>query len=138
MSDEGVADVELGDVFDGGYRLTGTKTWITNSQEGDCLALLVKTDKTATPPHRGMSLFIAEKGPGFAVTRKLEKLGVWNEIHEELRVSSRAIDGRHDEPSAAIIDSQSVKTTEKKGRAATTEARKSKDESVICSSTPTD
>ncbi|WP_121066965.1 acyl-CoA dehydrogenase family protein [Chachezhania antarctica] len=57
------------------YVVNGSKTWITNSQEGDCLALLVKTDKTATPPHRGMSLFIAEKGPGFAVTRKLEKLG---------------------------------------------------------------
>lgn len=57
------------------YVVNGSKTWITNSQEGNCLALLVKTDTAATPPHKGMSLFIAEKGPGFAVARKLEKLG---------------------------------------------------------------
>jgi alkylation response protein AidB-like acyl-CoA dehydrogenase len=42
---------------------------------GGCLALLVKTDPTAQPRHKGMSLFIAEKGPGFIVNRKLKKLG---------------------------------------------------------------
>lgn len=57
------------------YVVNGAKTWITNSMYGNCLALLVKTDPTAEPRHRGMSLFIAEKGPGFKVTRKLEKLG---------------------------------------------------------------
>jgi len=57
------------------YVVNGAKTWITNSGEGNCLALLVKTDTAAEPPHKGMSLFIAEKGPGFNVTRKLEKLG---------------------------------------------------------------
>ncbi|WP_420404195.1 acyl-CoA dehydrogenase family protein [Nisaea sp.] len=57
------------------YIVNGTKTWITNSMYGNCLALLVKTDRTAEPRHRGMSLLIAEKGPGFKVTRKLEKLG---------------------------------------------------------------
>jgi alkylation response protein AidB-like acyl-CoA dehydrogenase len=55
--------------------VNGRKTWITNSLHGNCLALLVKTDPAATPRHRGMSLLIAEKGPGFAVARKLEKLG---------------------------------------------------------------
>lgn len=57
------------------YMVNGAKTWITNSMYGNCLALLVKTDPTAEPRHRGMSLLIAEKGPGFKVTRKLEKLG---------------------------------------------------------------
>ena len=57
------------------YVVNGTKTWITNSLHGNCLALLVKTDPQAEPRHKGMSLFIAEKGPGFNVTRKLEKLG---------------------------------------------------------------
>jgi alkylation response protein AidB-like acyl-CoA dehydrogenase len=57
------------------YVVNGAKTWITNSMYGNCLALLVKTDPSAEPRHRGMSLFIAEKGPGFTVTRKLEKLG---------------------------------------------------------------
>ncbi|GGH43558.1 acyl-CoA dehydrogenase [Frigidibacter albus] len=57
------------------YVVNGTKTWITNSMYGNCIALLVKTDPTAEPRHRGMSLLIAEKGPGFKVERKLEKLG---------------------------------------------------------------
>ncbi|MHA6344282.1 acyl-CoA dehydrogenase family protein [Roseivivax sp. CAU 1761] len=57
------------------YVVNGTKTWITNSKYGNCIALLVKTDPKAEPRHRGMSLLIAEKGPGFNVARKLEKLG---------------------------------------------------------------
>ncbi|WP_116083266.1 acyl-CoA dehydrogenase family protein [Tropicimonas sp. IMCC34011] len=57
------------------YVVNGTKTWITNSGQGNCIALLVKTDPKAEPRHRGMSLLIAEKGPGFNVARKLEKLG---------------------------------------------------------------
>ncbi len=57
------------------YVINGAKTWITNSLHGGCLALLVKTDPQAEPRHKGMSLFIAEKGPGFIVTRKLKKLG---------------------------------------------------------------
>jgi alkylation response protein AidB-like acyl-CoA dehydrogenase len=42
---------------------------------GNCLALLVKTDPQAEPRHKGMSLLIAEKGEGFIVSKKLEKLG---------------------------------------------------------------
>ena len=57
------------------YIVNGTKTWITNGIEGSCFALLVKTDLDATPRHKGMSMFIAEKGEGFTVSRKLEKLG---------------------------------------------------------------
>jgi alkylation response protein AidB-like acyl-CoA dehydrogenase len=59
----------------GAYVVNGRKTWITNSLYGNCLALLVKTDASAKPRHRGMSLLIAEKGPGFTVSRKLDKLG---------------------------------------------------------------
>ncbi|MBO9514771.1 MAG: acyl-CoA dehydrogenase family protein [Variovorax sp.] len=57
------------------YVINGSKMWITNSLHGNCLALLVKTDTKAEPRHKGMSLFIAEKGEGFRVSRKLEKLG---------------------------------------------------------------
>jgi alkylation response protein AidB-like acyl-CoA dehydrogenase len=57
------------------YVVNGAKTWITNGLRGNCFALLVKTDPRADPRHRGMSLFIAEKGPGFSVPRKLPKLG---------------------------------------------------------------
>ena len=56
------------------YVVNGTKTWITNSVEGNILAVLVKTDPDADPPHRGMSLLLVEKGAGISA-RKLEKLG---------------------------------------------------------------
>ena len=57
------------------YVVNGAKTWITNSAEGHVLAVLVKTDPRAQPPHRGMSLLLIEKGAGFKVVRKLPKLG---------------------------------------------------------------
>lgn len=57
------------------YVVNGAKTWISNGVEGSCFALLVKTDAAAEPRHKGMSMFLAEKGPGFTVSKKLEKLG---------------------------------------------------------------
>jgi alkylation response protein AidB-like acyl-CoA dehydrogenase len=57
------------------YIVNGAKTWITNSAEGHILAVLVKTDPKAQPPHKGISLLLIEKGPGFKVVRKLDKLG---------------------------------------------------------------
>ena len=57
------------------YVINGTKTWISNGIHGSCFTLLVKTDPDAEPRHKGMSMFIAEKGPGFSVSKKLEKLG---------------------------------------------------------------
>jgi alkylation response protein AidB-like acyl-CoA dehydrogenase len=57
------------------YVVNGTKTWISNGIEGSCFALLVKTDLHADPRHKGMSMLLAEKGPGFRVGRKLHKLG---------------------------------------------------------------
>jgi alkylation response protein AidB-like acyl-CoA dehydrogenase len=57
------------------YLINGAKSWITNGYHGHCVALLVKTDPDAEPRHTGMSLFIAPKGNGFTVPRKLGKLG---------------------------------------------------------------
>ena len=57
------------------YVLNGTKTWISNGIKGNCLAVLTKTDPQASPRHRGMSLFLCEKGEGFTVGKKLKKLG---------------------------------------------------------------
>jgi alkylation response protein AidB-like acyl-CoA dehydrogenase len=57
------------------YVIDGTKTWITNGVHGQCFAVLVKTNPEANPRHRGMSMFLCEKGPGFTIGRKLKKLG---------------------------------------------------------------
>jgi alkylation response protein AidB-like acyl-CoA dehydrogenase len=57
------------------YVINGAKTWITNSGQGQGILLLAKTDTQAQPRHKGISLFIAEKGPGFAVGKKMGKLG---------------------------------------------------------------
>jgi alkylation response protein AidB-like acyl-CoA dehydrogenase len=58
-----------------GYILNGTKTWISNGIQGSCFAVLAKTDPEAQPRHKGMAMFLCEKGPGFSASRKLEKLG---------------------------------------------------------------
>ena len=57
------------------YVLNGTKTWISNGIQGSCFAVLAKTDPDAQPRHKGMSMLLCEKGPGFTASRKLEKLG---------------------------------------------------------------
>src|SRR5262245_56957648 len=57
------------------YVVNGSKMSITNSAEGQVLAVLVKTDPKAQPAHKGISLLLMEKGPGFKVVRKLDKLG---------------------------------------------------------------
>ena len=49
--------------------------------------------------------------------------GTWERLNDDLRGLVRARAGRNVQPSAAILDSQSAKTTEKGGRAATTGPR---------------
>jgi alkylation response protein AidB-like acyl-CoA dehydrogenase len=57
------------------YVVNGSKMWITNARRSALIALLCKTDPSADPPHRGISVLLAEPGPGFTVSRDLPKLG---------------------------------------------------------------
>ncbi len=57
------------------YRINGAKTWISNARTSGLIALLCKTDPAAEPPHAGISILLAEPGPGFTVSRDLPKLG---------------------------------------------------------------
>lgn len=58
-----------------GYVVNGSKTWITNARRAGLIGLLCKTDPTADPPHKGMSVLLVEKGPGVGVSGDLPKLG---------------------------------------------------------------
>jgi alkylation response protein AidB-like acyl-CoA dehydrogenase len=57
------------------YVVNGAKTWITNARRAGLVAVLCKTDPAAVPPHKGISILLAEHGPGFSVSRDLPKLG---------------------------------------------------------------
>jgi alkylation response protein AidB-like acyl-CoA dehydrogenase len=59
-----------------GFRISGSKMFVTNGREGNTFALLALTDPSARPPHKGMSCFIVEKGgPGLHVVKSIAKLG---------------------------------------------------------------
>ena len=59
----------------GGYQISGVKTWITNARRSQLIALLCKTDPAPEPRHKGMSVLLAEHGPGLTVSKDLPKLG---------------------------------------------------------------
>jgi transposase len=56
--------------------------------------------------------------------------GVWEEINHHLRRKIRVKAGRNPDPSVAIVDSQSVKTTQKGGSAVMTAASRSRAENA--------
>ncbi len=66
---------------DGDYEINGQKMWVTNGLLSGVVFVLVRTDREASPPHRGLTCFIAEKepgaseNPGLIVPPKIKKLG---------------------------------------------------------------
>jgi alkylation response protein AidB-like acyl-CoA dehydrogenase len=49
---------------DGAYEINGQKMWVTNGLRSGLVFTLVKTDRDADPPYKGMTCFVAEKEPG--------------------------------------------------------------------------
>lgn len=59
-----------------GYRINGTKTFISNAPVADVVIVFALTDP-AKGYHGGVSAFITERGtPGLTVSRKIEKMGL--------------------------------------------------------------
>ena len=67
------------------YEINGQKMWVTNGLLAGLVFTLVKTDRDADPPYKGMTCFVAEKEPGvaentgehagFNVPPKIRKMG---------------------------------------------------------------
>src|SRR6201990_1033853 len=63
------------------WLINGAKMWVTNGLMSGVVFVLVRTDREASPPHRGLTCFIASKepgaseNPGLTVPPKIKKLG---------------------------------------------------------------
>lgn len=57
------------------WAINGSKTFITNAQYADMVIVFANVDPNMSP--QGVSAFIVERGtPGFAISKKLEKMGL--------------------------------------------------------------
>ena len=65
----------------------------------------------------------------YSCFRRWSRNGTWDKVVEALRVEVRYAQGRKELPTAAVIDTQSIKTTEKGGLVVMTAPRKSADAS---------
>ena len=63
------------DKVDGGYKLNGTKFWITNAPYADTLVVYAKTSPDAGS--KGITAFLIEKDyDGFSIGQKIDKMGM--------------------------------------------------------------
>ena len=70
---------------DGGWHLTGGKTWITSAPVADFLTVGAKT--TDEPGIRSIALFLLDAStPGFSVGRPIEKLGTRSSLTSEVHI----------------------------------------------------
>jgi alkylation response protein AidB-like acyl-CoA dehydrogenase len=51
---------------DGDWEISGQKMWVTNGLRSGVVFVLVRTDREADPPYKGMTCFVCEKEPGVA------------------------------------------------------------------------
>jgi acyl-CoA dehydrogenase len=90
-----LANIKTTAVKDGDhYIINGEKTFITNGYSADLVIVACKTNPTAEPGYKGISLFVIEAGtPGFTKGKKYEKVGqhandTCELIFEDVRVST--------------------------------------------------
>ena len=95
-----LANIRTTAVKDGNhYVVNGQKTFITNGINGNLSLVVVKTDSTIEPKHRGISLLMVEEGtPGFTKGQKLNKIGLHSQdtaelFFEDCRVPTRNLIG---------------------------------------------
>ena len=68
-----------------GYRLNGTKFWITNAEYADTLVVYAKTGGADDKPSRAITTFLIEKGmAGFSIGQKIDKCGMRGSPTSEL------------------------------------------------------
>jgi acyl-CoA dehydrogenase len=78
-----------------GYRLTGTKLYVTNGKEADAVVLLAATNPSLGP-NGGVTAFLLEKGlPGFSVGRCEKKMGLHGTSTAELRLDNVELGPEH-------------------------------------------
>ena len=69
----------------GGYRLNGTKFWITNGEYADLLVVYARTGGADDKPSRAITTFLIEKDmDGFAIGQKIDKMGMRGSPTSEL------------------------------------------------------
>jgi alkylation response protein AidB-like acyl-CoA dehydrogenase len=67
-----------------GWRITGSKTFVSNGPEADVIIVFALTD-AAAGFHGGVTAFLLERGtPGFATGKKIEKMGLRTSPFSEL------------------------------------------------------
>lgn len=73
------------DAVSGGFRLNGTKFWITNGSEADVLVVYGRTGAQTNGRSGGITAFLIEKHfPGFSIGQKIDKMGMRGSPTSEL------------------------------------------------------
>ena len=97
------------------YVVNGTKMWVTNGLRAGLVVLLCKTDPSADPPHRGMSVLFVEKesgerkGGGLSIPPNIEKMGYHGVettelVFEDHRVPASNLLGNEGEGFRQVMD----------------------------------